>query len=259
MSHSDVEVLMPPKRAASEKRKRGYLPILRTIAYTLDISTRFLARSMVGTGTVESADNLLDGYWKRIFRSANGELSVKGREHFEPGNSYVVMTNHSSLLDIPALMGAIPGSMRMVMKEELSRVPIWGPALVASGFIPIDRKNRQKAIAQLEKAKQQLASGISVWISPEGTRSRTGGTALSQFKKGGFHLAMDLGRPIIPGWIEGANGIIPPDQFVVVYDGHCTVRFGPPIQTANRKPEDMPKLMEEVRVAIEKLRVEAQA
>src|SRR5688572_33148613 len=110
------------------------------------------------------------------------------------------------------MMAAVPGSVRMVMKEELTRVPLWGPALVASGFIPIDRKNRDKAIAQLEKAKHILQQGVNVWISPEGTRSRDG--SLHAFKKGGFHVARDLGVPIVPAWIEGAQQISKPDQFV---------------------------------------------
>ena len=253
MTSSDVHVLLPPQRPRAGNRKRSYLPTLRTVGYTLDISLRFLARTLVGRGTVESADRLLAGYWKRIFKSGNGSLQVAGQQYFEPGKPCVVMSNHSSLLDIPALMGAIPTSMRMVMKEELSRVPIWGPALVAAGFVPIDRKNREKAIAQLQKAKQQLEQGVTIWISPEGTRSRSADRQLAPFKKGGFHLALDLGVPIIPAWIEGANEIIPPDQFAVVYDGTCTVRFGPPIPTAGRQ-HDMAGLMEEVRVAIERLR-----
>jgi len=158
------------------------------------------------------------------------------------------MSNHASLLDIPVMMGAIPGSMRMVMKEELTRVPVWGRALVASGFVPIDRKNRAKAIGQLEKAKAMLAQGLTLWVSPEGTRARDG--KLAPFKKGGFHVALDLGVPIVPAFIDGAFGIIPPDQFVVIPDGEITVRFGKPIETAGLSKEDLEHLMDDVREAI---------
>src|SRR6185437_2007700 len=150
-----------------------------------------------------------------------------------------------SLIDIPAMMGAVPGSLRMVMKEALTRVPVWGQALVASGFVPVDRKNRDKAIAQLEKAKQMLSSGVSIWISPEGTRARDG--MLAPFKKGGFHVALDLGVPIIPAWIDGADRVLPPDQWKVHYDGTTTVTFGKPIGTIGKS---LDVLMGEVRVAI---------
>lgn len=242
------EVILDRERPPSVPRRADQLPVWKTMQYTLDISSRFLLRLLVGRATVEAADRLIDGYWRRIFRSGNAALHVTGRQHFAPGQPFIIMSNHSSLLDIPALMGAVPGSMRMVMKEELSRVPIWGQALVASGFVAIDRKNRDKAIGQLEKAKKMLGKGVSIWISPEGTRSRNG--MLAPFKKGGFHVATQIGIPIIPAWIEGAADIVPPDQFRVVYDGTCTVRFGEPISTAGVTPEQIPELMSKVRAAI---------
>jgi 1-acyl-sn-glycerol-3-phosphate acyltransferase len=233
---------------APDGRPADRQPVWRTILYTLDISLRFLAAAAVGRGSVAVADRLIAGYWPRILRAGNARLTVVGRENFPQGQACVVMSNHSSLLDIPALMGAVPGSVRMVMKEELSRVPIWGRALVASGFIAIDRKDRQKAIAQLEKAKGVLRQGVHVWIAPEGTRSRTG--VLGAFKKGGFHVACDLGVPIVPAFIQGAHDIIPPDQFVVGYDGQLEVRFGAPIPTAGLGKDDLEGLMEQVRLAI---------
>jgi 1-acyl-sn-glycerol-3-phosphate acyltransferase len=223
-------------------------PVWRSILYTLDISVRFLGAAALGRGSVATGDRLIAGYWPRVLRAGNARLAVVGRENFPAGQACVVMSNHSSLLDIPALMGAIPGSVRMVTKEELTRVPIWGRALVASGFIAIDRKDRQKAIAQLEKAKDVLRQGVHVWIAPEGTRSRSGG--LGPFKKGGFHLARDLGVPIVPAWIAGAHDIIPPDQFVVGYDGEIEVRFGPPIATAGLGDDELEELREQVRLAI---------
>jgi len=216
-------------------------PVYKTILYTVDISARFLGRFLVGRGSVAYGDELLRSYWTRIFASGNAKLQAIGRDHFVPGQPYVVMSNHGSLIDIPAMMGAVPGSLRMVTKEELTKVPLWGQALLASGFVPVDRKNRDKAIAQLEKAKAQLARGVSIWISPEGTRSRDG--KLAPFKKGGFHVAKDLAIPIMPAWIEGASDILPPDQFVVNYDGVCTVTFGTPIATVGRSVEELMPLV----------------
>ena len=206
------------------------VPVYKTMLYTLDISARFLASAAVGRGSVARADELIDGYWRRIFKAGNASLSVEGRENFGD-RPCLVMSNHTSLLDIPAIMGAVPGSMRMVLKQELTRVPIWGPALVKSGFVPVKRGSKAKAIEQLAVAKKVLAQGVHIWIAPEGTRSRNG--ELAKFKKGGFHLALDLGTPIIPTWIEGASDIIPPDGFGVRHDGAVTVRFGEPVETGN--------------------------
>jgi 1-acyl-sn-glycerol-3-phosphate acyltransferase len=240
-----MDILLERHFPESVPERADQMPVLRTIFYTLDISARFLARAFTGSGSIDAADRLIDGYWRRIFKAGNCVLQAKGREHFIKGQPYVVMSNHGSLIDIPAMMGAVPGSLRMVMKEELTRVPVWGQALVASGFVPVDRKNRDKAIAQLEKAKQMLSSGVSIWISPEGTRARDG--MLAPFKKGGFHVALDLGVPIIPAWIDGADRVLPPDQWKVHYDGTTTVTFGKPIGTIGKS---LDVLMGEVRVAI---------
>lgn len=245
---NDSELLLGPIRPPRIPRQIDRGPVWKTMGYTLDISSRFLAQSIVGKGSVAAADTLIDGYWRRIFQSGNVSLRASGRHHFVRGQPYVVMSNHGSLLDIPSMMGAVPGSLRMVTKEELTKVPVWGQALIASGFVPVDRKNRDKAIAQLEKAKEMLSKGVNIWISPEGTRARDG--MLAPFKKGGFHVAMGLNVPIIPAWIDGAQDVIPPDQFVCRYDGTVTVRFGAPVATMGHSKDNMEALMAQVRSAI---------
>jgi 1-acyl-sn-glycerol-3-phosphate acyltransferase len=227
--------------------RRDALPIAKTALYTLDISARFLAAAALGRGSIAVADRLLDGYWRRIFQSGNARLIVEGREHFD-GRTAVVMSNHGSLLDIPALMGAVPGSLRMVLKQELTRVPVWGPALVKSGFVPVERGTKERAIAQLAEAERMLAQGVHVWISPEGTRSRNG--QLGPFKKGGFHLARSLGAPIVPAWIEGTRVIVPPDRLDASYDGTVFVRFGEPIETKGAEVDTLVTRVREAMLAL---------
>lgn len=243
---SSSQTLLDHVRAVRAQAPVNRAPLYKTVGYTLDISARFLAAATLGRGSVAVADRLIDGYWRRIFQSGNASLVVEGRAHFD-GRAAIVMSNHTSLLDIPAIMGAVPGSMRMVMKHELSRIPVWGPALVKSGFVPVERGTRSKAIEQLSKAEEVLGQGVHIWIAPEGTRSRDG--ALLPFKKGGFHLARKLRAPIIPTWIEGASRIIPPDSFRVVHDGSVVVRFGAPIET-DRSDMPLEALMEQVRAAM---------
>ncbi len=212
---------------------------------TLEISVRFLAAELLGRGGLKTADALLIYWAQGMMRDGNFQLSVSGRAVFERPPPFVVMSNHGSLLDVPLLILTVPHTLRMVTKQELMRIPIWGPAMLRSGFIPISRGDRARAIAQLQTAKERLAAGVSVWISPEGTRSRDG--RLGPFKKGGFHLAIDLGVPILPCWIEGAYDAVPP-QDIVVHTGRAIgVHFGAPIPTAGLGPEQIEALMAEVR------------
>jgi 1-acyl-sn-glycerol-3-phosphate acyltransferase len=231
--------------------RRDSLPVLKSALYTLDISVRFLAAATIGRDSVEYGDRLLEGYWRRIFQSGNARLMVEGREHFD-GRPAIVVSNHSSMLDIPALMGAVPGSLRMVLKEELTKVPIWGPALLKSGFVPV-RRGTKEAISQLAEAERVFARGVHIWIAPEGTRSRTG--ELLPFKKGAFHLARSLGAPIIPTWIDGTSRIVPPDRLTAGYDLSVLVRFGPPIVAGmDGRLRDVDDLVAEVRAAMLALR-----
>ena len=225
----------------------GLFTLVKVLASSVALATRFLAAFAVGRGTLSFADTLLERFWRRVFRWGNAALIVEGREAFD-GRTAIVMSNHVSLLDVPTLLGSVPGSVRMVFKESLARIPVWGWAVVAAGFIPIDRTNRAKAIGQLDHAKRVYEQGIHVWVSPEGTRSR--GRGLLPFKKGGFHLAKQLGAPIIPAYIEGTDAMIRPESLRVVQDGVVRVRFGAPIETGAR---DVDTLMRETRAAIEGL------
>jgi 1-acyl-sn-glycerol-3-phosphate acyltransferase len=213
----------------SEKcgKPASLLPTLTTIARTLDISARFLALAVRGQGTIETADRLLYGWSRDIFRYASASLTAEGLEHIRPGRRYMVMSNHGSLIDIPALIATYPGSLRMVTKEELMRVPIWGRAMLGSGFIPINRHDRQRAIEQLELAKERLRAGVAVWIAPEGTRSRD--QRLGAFKKGGFHLARQLDVEIIPTYVDSATALLPVDSWHAHYDVAVSVTYGRPI------------------------------
>lgn len=227
---------------------KSHVPAALSMLATLKTSLVFLGKGAFGGCTTAEADRLLRNYARECLDAGRATHTTVGQQHVDIRQPYIVMSNHSSLLDIPAMLLAYPGSVRMVAKEELSRVPIWGRAMKGAGFVPIDRSNRAKAIAQLEVAKKQLASGISIWISPEGTRSRDG--RLHPFKKGGFHLALDLGLPILPAWIEGTHSIIQPKSFAVRRGGHVEVRFGPPIATQGHRADNLAPIMTEVRQAI---------
>lgn len=218
--------------------------MVRSMLRTLDISVRYLGSELVGQGGLACSDRLLRAWARDIMRYGDLSVSASGLSVFEQPPPFVVMSNHVSLLDIPLLILVVPHTLRMVTKQELMKIPVWGRAMLRSGFIPISRGDRTRAIEQLRLARERLDAGVSVWISPEGTRSRDG--RLREFKKGGFHLAIDLGVPILPTWIEGAQRALPPDTLLVQTGQSVSVHFGAPIPTAGLGPDDIPALMAEV-------------
>ena len=118
------------------------------------------------------------------------------------------MVNHQSNIDIPVLVQSLANfQLRWIAKKELLWVPLFGWAMWATKHITVDRSDRTDGVKSLERAKQRIAAGISVVVFPEGTRSRDG--KLSRFKKGGFLLAVQTGKNIVPITINGSGKVLP--------------------------------------------------
>jgi 1-acyl-sn-glycerol-3-phosphate acyltransferase len=115
----------------------------------------------------------------------------------------------------------------------------------AAGFVEVDRQNRESAIRSLARAKDALAHGTSIWIAPEGTRSRTG--ELAPFKQGGFHLALDAGCRILPITIVGTRNVLRAKGFNVRPGALVHVWVNEPVDPAEYGHERRAELCEEVR------------
>jgi 1-acyl-sn-glycerol-3-phosphate acyltransferase len=208
------------------------------VAKTLLISVPTVADAYTGRLTRERCDDRLRWWSSGVLSSANVEVVTRGRETV-PDRPVVFMSNHGSHLDVPALFVACPGSLRMVAKAELFRVPVWGRAMKEAGFISVDRSgDRDKARAAMAEAAEIIRSGTSVWIAPEGTRSRDG--RIGKLKRGGFRLATETATPIVPVFIRGAREILPPgSRFFGRGGGTVEVRFGPLIEVTGKSEDEL--------------------
>jgi 1-acyl-sn-glycerol-3-phosphate acyltransferase len=159
----------------------------------------------------------------------------------------VYIANHQSQFDIPGLVLAMPCPFRIVAKRGLLYVPIFGWALWLAGFIFIDRKNRDRAIASLDRAAKRLRGGTSVIVFAEGTRSPDG--TLLPFKRGGFVLAIQAGVPVVPVAVRGGRDILPKGS-LKIRPGTLDIHFGAPIDTRAYTYETRDELVESARAAI---------
>jgi 1-acyl-sn-glycerol-3-phosphate acyltransferase len=221
----------------------------KAIVETARISVPTVAEGALGRLEVESCDARLESWSRRLLDQAGIELETRQLDNAPRDETFVVMSNHQSLYDIPAVFQALDRRLRMVAKTELFRVPIWGRAMRASGFVEVDRKNRERAIESLSRAKDALAHGTNIWIAPEGTRSRTG--RLGPFKKGGFHLALDTDARILPITIVGSRDVLIAKTWTVRPGAKVVVIVHPPIDPAAYGNERIDELVEEVRRVIE--------
>jgi 1-acyl-sn-glycerol-3-phosphate acyltransferase len=223
------------------------------IAATLGISVYGLYMRFTRTYDREVADRILRWWSRFLLKTVGVRLHVTNPHETTviPGTPYIIMSNHRSHYDIPLIFVSLPGSIRMLTKKELFKVPLWGRGLKAAEFLSIDRHDHAQALKDLEYAKKQMKGGIVLWIAPEGTRTRTG--ALGEFKKGGFMVAIQTGAMIIPVGIKDSEKILKPGtwDFCLNQDVHITI--GKPIDASAYTPEERDRLMKDVRRTIEEL------
>jgi 1-acyl-sn-glycerol-3-phosphate acyltransferase len=174
-------------------------------------------------------------------------VEVEGREHVDPAQSYVLVSNHQSQSDVLVLYGWLGIDFKWVMKQELRKVPGIGVACARLGHIFIDRSNHAAAVATLEAARGTIVDGTSVIFFPEGTRSRNG--ELLPFKKGAFRMALDLGLPILPLTVTGARDVLPAGTADLM-PGSARLTIHPPIPVGGLTGDDCAALVDEVRSVI---------
>ena len=174
--------------------------------------------------------------WARVnARVTPVEVKVSGREHIKPGQSYVIVANHLSHFDILAVYGWLGVDFRWVMKQELRKVPALGYACEMLGHVYIDRSNPEAAKRSIDNAKHQLKNGTSIFFFPEGTRSVSG--EMLPFKKGAFHLAKELGLPVLPISIRGTHEILPASS-LNLSPGTAELQIHAPIEVDDETDSD---------------------
>lgn len=186
--------------------------------------------------------------WANWLLRTNGiRLIVRGLENLEKSHSYILISNHSSLLDIPGIISAFPFSVRFIAKKSLAWIPIFGWSLDLSGHILIDRESTPSALKSLKKAASLLQSGTSIVVFPEGTRSPDG--QVKEFKGGAFLLALKSRAPIVPVSISGTYPMLPRTGWCF-WPGTIQIQVGEPIPTQSVPPPEARPFMKRVRDTI---------
>lgn len=184
-------------------------------------------------------DNIIRTWGVSLVNAAKLEWSVKGdyKSQITEGRSVIFMCNHSSAFDIPLGFVAFPESIRMIAKKELFNIPIFSKAMRVAEFCSIDRQNREQAILDLKIAEERMASGIRMWMFPEGTRASNG--ELRSLKKGGVRLAIDTDAIIIPVVMQHIHHVLPNKKWLKLrLHQKVNVRVGQAIDCQKYAMED---------------------
>ncbi|GAA0214654.1 lysophospholipid acyltransferase family protein [Kangiella japonica] len=225
--------------------------ILFSIASTgkyslLTLITALVNRSETAKKTVRSkVDRIIYRWGSSLTKAARLRWTVEGdlEAQAEPGRRVIIVANHSSAYDIPLIFAALPGSIRMISKKELFKIPLLSRAMKTAEILSIDRQNRQQAIKDLAIAKDKMESGIRICMFPEGTRSTNG--KLFPLKKGAIRLAIDTNALIIPVAIEDIYKVLPNKKWLKMrLNQKVTVKVGKAIDCREFEVADRNELTE---------------
>jgi len=148
----------------------------------------------------------------RILASVNPwRIHISGREHCDENQTYVVVSNHQSLADIPVI-AHLKLDTKWLAKAELFRVPLLGWMLRMAGDVPVERSDRRKSARALLQCARYLRQRCSVVFFPEGTRSPDG--RVLPFNEGPFQLAIREHVPILPLVVDGSGAALPRNSWI---------------------------------------------
>ncbi len=220
---------------------------------TIFVMTIIIGISVILVGWVNpysQAVNILGRIWSRsILWAAGAKVIVEGLENIDPNTSYVIMGNHQSHFDVPAIFCSVKTlTIRFFTKRELFSIPLFGWAMKFAGMIKIDRSNRKKAIESMNQAVDATHKGVSLVVFPEGTRSSDG--EFQKFKKGGFVISIRGDIPILPVSVSGSRLILK-KHTLKVDPGVIKIVFGKPVETKEYGQENKSDLIAKLQEIIE--------
>ena len=171
--------------------------------------------------------------WLRLTCGIRTE--VEGIENLPKNQTMVILSNHQSEWETIYLQ-LVAQPMSTVLKRELLKIPFFGWGLAALKPIAVDRAKPAAAMKQvLRQGKERLEEGLSVLVSPEGTRTEPG--SRGSHKKGGAMLAANAGVPILPVAHNGGEHWT--SRALQKKSGAIKVVFGPLIQTEGRHANEI--------------------
>jgi putative phosphoserine phosphatase/1-acylglycerol-3-phosphate O-acyltransferase len=181
--------------------------------------------------------NVMSKAWVDATFAATGvKVNAEGVEHLWSHRPAVFIFNHRNLFDVFIVAKLIERDYTAVGKKELASNPFAAGMAKLMDAVFIDREDAQAAIAAMEPVKDAVRKGLSLMISPEGTRSESG--TVAPFKKGPFRIAMAGGVPVVPIVIRNADDIAGRNG-MLLRSGTVDVRVLPPVPTDNWTVEDL--------------------
>jgi 1-acyl-sn-glycerol-3-phosphate acyltransferase len=144
--------------------------------------------------------------WSHLILMTTGvRVHTTGLDRLERGKTYIFVSNHQSIYDIPIIFASLPFQVRIIAKESLGSFPFLGWHLRRTGHLLVDRRVPDHG-AILARWRELVTRGVSLVVFPEGTRSLDG--RVGRFRAGSFLLALEAGLPLVPVSVSGSRHVM---------------------------------------------------
>ena len=173
-----------------------------------------------------------------MIKGANMEVNIKGIENLPEKGPVLYIANHSSIFDTVLLVNTIKEPCIFIGKKEVAKLPLINKWFDALGCIYIDREDKRQSLECILKGINELKSGQSIILFPEGTR--TMGDEMKSFKEGSFKLATKTGVPIVPIAFRHTDKVF--EEHNRVKKAKVQMNIGPIIETKYLDKEEQQQL-----------------
>lgn len=186
-------------------------------------------------------------FWARsLFFLTGKKIHIEGKENIVINKKYILLANHSSLFDIPAIMSVIP-DVTWFGKEYLLKIPLFGKALRMTGYIPVKTVNVRNTKAMLKQLVERSDAG-TIAIFPEGTRTEDGN--LMKFHRGFIYLMRASELDVLPVTLNGLYSMKPKTRTAIDFSGKISVVIHKPIDFQYLELKNDVEILDEIRSVI---------
>ena len=176
---------------------------------------------------------------------------VEGRENIATNEAVLYVGNHLSIFDIIVLYPLMKKSTGFVAKKEINKVPILNLLMRFTHCLFLDREDPRDGLRMVLEAADMIKNGKSVYLFPEGTRSKDG--EMLEFKTGSFKIVEKAHCKVVPVRIDYEKEVFE-DHLPKFYANTAHVKFLEPIDTSEMSKHEIKDLAVQIHDQLEKER-----
>ncbi len=240
---------------------RGILAILFVVIFLIVSIPIWGVLWIVGRFSAEKAElaglRIVQGAFRVVSFITGNRVIVNGRENLPAKDEAVVyIANHRSFFDVITGYPLMTGRTGFISKDSFEHVPLLSTWMRKLHCLFLNRKDTRAGMQMMLTAVEYVKNGISIFIFPEGTRSKTG--EMLEFKGGSFKIATKSKARIIPMAFTNTSYIFE-DRFPKlpwIRRGTIVISIGTPIETAGLSRAEEKELPSRVQSIVQEMLLE---